>query len=236
MADTEHSLPEPISEWEMIGRIFGAAALAGLVGFEREFKNKPANVRMHCLVGAGAATFVGVALMNTNLWRLGDVNRVPAGVASGVGFLGAGTIFKINDRVSGLTTAAGIWICASIGYAVAAGYWLIGIFVALLVLVVQFGFLFFLSPHFWQDFREKFQITYDMEERDMEVDNNNEEQEERRTMLGSRRSSNSSSPPSPENIESGEAGSIHVSVSSNSPDKPDQAESDKAVTKSNHRE
>ena len=73
-----------------------AAALSSLIGFERETKNKPANVRMHILVGSGAATFVGVALLNTHNWQLGDVNRVPAGVASGVGFLGAGTIFKIN--------------------------------------------------------------------------------------------------------------------------------------------
>jgi uncharacterized membrane protein YhiD involved in acid resistance len=51
--------------------------------------------------------------------------------------------------VSGLATAAGIWIVAAIGYGVAAGYWRLGNFVTILVLIVQFGFLFFLSPQFW---------------------------------------------------------------------------------------
>ncbi|KAL9185396.1 hypothetical protein ACHAXT_003173 [Thalassiosira profunda] len=88
---------------------------------------------------------------------------VPAGVASGVGFLGAGTIFKIHDQVRGLTTAAGIWIVAAIGYAVAAGYWYLGILVTLLVLIVQFGVLFFLSPRFWKDVREKFRMSYEMD-------------------------------------------------------------------------
>ena len=68
-----------------------AAGLSSIIGFEREAKNKPANVRMHILVGSGSATFIGVALLNTHNWQLGDVNRVAAGVASGVGFLGAGT-------------------------------------------------------------------------------------------------------------------------------------------------
>ena len=75
----------------MIRRIFIAAGLSSIIGFEREAKNKPANVRMHILVGSGSATFIGVALLNTHNWQLGDVNRVAAGVASGVGFLGAGT-------------------------------------------------------------------------------------------------------------------------------------------------
>lgn len=84
------------SEWDIVARICGAAALASVIGFEREIRNKPATVRMHILVGAGSATFVGVALLNTYEWNLGDPNRVAAGIASGVGFLGAGTIFKVS--------------------------------------------------------------------------------------------------------------------------------------------
>ena len=68
-----------------------------------------------------------------------------------------------TDRVTGLTTAAGIWIVAAIGYGVAAGYYYLGIMVTVLVLVVQFGFLFFLSPRFWRDLKEKFRMSYDME-------------------------------------------------------------------------
>ena len=94
--------------------------------------------------------------MNTMLWNLGDVNRVAAGVASGVGFLGAGTIFKRNDHVEGLTTAAGIWLVAAIGFAVANGYWYIGLLITALAVVIQFGFFFFLSPQFYRDLWEKF--------------------------------------------------------------------------------
>mmetsp|Transcript_11740 Transcript_11740/g.18066 ORF Transcript_11740/g.18066 Transcript_11740/m.18066 type:complete len:170 (-) Transcript_11740:210-719(-) len=115
-----------VEEWVIAIRICGAAALAAIVGFEREASKKPACVKMHMLVAASAATFVGVALLNTQKWQLGDVNRVAAGVASGVGFLGAGTIAKKEMQVSGLITAAGIWLVAGIGFAVANGvlvYW-----------------------------------------------------------------------------------------------------------------
>lgn len=67
-------------------------------------------------------------------------------------------VFKVEDRVAGLSTAAGIWIVAAIGFGVANGYWYIGLLVTALVLVVQFGMLFFLSPHFWQDLREKYTL------------------------------------------------------------------------------
>jgi len=93
--------------------------------------------------------------MNTVLWNLGDVNRVAAGVASGVGFLGAATISKRDDRIDGLHTAAGIWLVAAIGFTVANGYWYIGLLITILAVVIQFGALFFLTPGFYQDLWEK---------------------------------------------------------------------------------
>ena len=130
---------ENLTEWIMISRICGAAAFGAAVGFERASRDKAAKVGMHMLVAVGAATFTSVALLNTNTWRSGDVNRVPAGIASGVGFLGAGTIFKSNDSVKGLKTAAGLWSVAAIGYCVAAGYWYLALFSTVIVLVVQLG-------------------------------------------------------------------------------------------------
>lgn len=110
-------------------------------------------------MAAGSATFVGTALMNTILWELGDVNRVAAGVASGVGFLGAGLIAKREDRTDGLTTAAGIWLVAAIGFTVANGFWYIGLLVTCLALMIQFGALFFLAPRFYRDLWEKWHGT-----------------------------------------------------------------------------
>uniref|UniRef100_A0A7S2LKU2 MgtC/SapB/SrpB/YhiD N-terminal domain-containing protein n=1 Tax=Skeletonema marinoi TaxID=267567 RepID=A0A7S2LKU2_9STRA len=155
-----------VEEWVIAIRICGAAALAAIVGFEREASKKPACVKMHMLVAASAATFVGVALLNTQKWQLGDVNRVAAGVASGVGFLGAGTIAKKEMQVSGLITAAGIWLVAGIGFAVANGYWYIGVLATALAVVIQFGFFWFLSPTFWKDMVQKFPTTTTEDDKD----------------------------------------------------------------------
>mmetsp|Transcript_35687 Transcript_35687/g.72978 ORF Transcript_35687/g.72978 Transcript_35687/m.72978 type:complete len:163 (+) Transcript_35687:58-546(+) len=155
-----------VEEWVIAIRICGAAALAAIVGFEREASKKPACVKMHMLVAASAATFVGVALLNTQKWQLGDVNRVAAGVASGVGFLGAGTIAKKEMQVSGLITAAGIWLVAGIGFAVANGYWYIGVLATALAVVIQFGFFWFLSPTFWKDMMQKFPTTTTEDDKD----------------------------------------------------------------------
>mmetsp|Transcript_5488 Transcript_5488/g.8004 ORF Transcript_5488/g.8004 Transcript_5488/m.8004 type:complete len:163 (-) Transcript_5488:309-797(-) len=155
-----------VEEWVIAIRICVAAALAAIVGFEREASKKPACVKMHMLVAASAATFVGVALLNTQKWQLGDVNRVAAGVASGVGFLGAGTIAKKEMQVSGLITAAGIWLVAGIGFAVANGYWYIGVLATALAVVIQFGFFWFLSPTFWKDMVQKFPTTTTEDDKD----------------------------------------------------------------------
>lgn len=132
-----------ISEWDAMGRIVVALVLGGLIGFDREVRNKPAGVRTHMLVAAGAALFIVVAvLLSQGLETLGteaariDVSRIAAGIVAGVGFLGAGAIITRHDRVSGLTTAAGLWITAAIGTAIGFGLWIIGIGSTVAVLIV----------------------------------------------------------------------------------------------------
>ena len=111
----------------MIIRIFLAAVAGALVGIEREFHGRAAGLRTHMLVCLGAAltALIGV-LLSVEMSKLGinsDVQRTGAQVMSGVGFLGAGTILvkKGNSRISGLTTAAGLWATAAIGLAVGYG-------------------------------------------------------------------------------------------------------------------
>jgi putative Mg2+ transporter-C (MgtC) family protein len=102
-------------------RLLLAALLGGLLGIEREARGKAAGVRTHMLVSLGAALFVlvpeqaGVAPV--------DITRVIQGVVAGIGFLGAGSIIKNRDEenVSGLTTAAGIWLTAAVGVACGLG-------------------------------------------------------------------------------------------------------------------
>jgi putative Mg2+ transporter-C (MgtC) family protein len=102
-------------------RLVAAMLLGGLVGLEREAAGKAAGLRTHMLVALGAALTLVVA------YRLNmpaaDQSRVIQGLVTGIGFLGGGAILKITDQrqIRGLTTAAGIWMTASIGIAAGAG-------------------------------------------------------------------------------------------------------------------
>jgi putative Mg2+ transporter-C (MgtC) family protein len=102
-------------------RLLIAVVLGGMVGLEREAAGKAAGLRTHMLLTLGAAvTLVVVERMGMSP---ADQSRVIQGIVTGVGFLGGGAILKITDerRIKGLTTAAGIWMTASIGIAVGAG-------------------------------------------------------------------------------------------------------------------
>ncbi len=138
-------------ENEFILRIFVAAILGGIIGLEREYRSKEAGFRTHFLVAMGSALFMVVSAygfsdaMNNELQRW-DVSRVAAQVVSGIGFIGAGTIIFRKDAnvVSGLTTAAGVWVVAAIGLACGGGMYKLAIACSLLVLVGLEAFNYFL--------------------------------------------------------------------------------------------
>lgn len=122
-----------------------AMALGGVIGFERELANKPAGFRTHMLVSGAAALLVGMgdALVAKFAEDTGheliqaDPFRIIGAVVSGVSFLGAGTIFRGGGQhVEGLTTAASLLICASIGVAVGSRQWITAVGVTLLTLGV----------------------------------------------------------------------------------------------------
>lgn len=102
-------------------RLTLAVFLGGLIGYEREAAGKPAGLRTHMLVAMGSALFVLVPLQAGV--PLTDMSRVLQGLTSGIGFLGAGAIIKLNSEedVRGLTTAASIWTVAAIGVACGLG-------------------------------------------------------------------------------------------------------------------
>ena len=122
-------------EWEMVGRLALAAALGLLIGLERELASLPAGFRTHGLAALGAA---GFGIISISAFPAGDQGRVAAGVATGIGFLGAGMILKRDKRgeVHGLTTAAGIWTVGAIGLAIGTGLYVAGLACALLVAVI----------------------------------------------------------------------------------------------------
>ena len=138
-------------EYEYLMRIFIAALLGGAIGLEREYRSKEAGFRTHFLVALGSALFMvvsaygfeeAVALPGHRL----DVSRVAAQVVSGIGFIGAGTIIfrKSENIVSGLTTAAGVWVVAAIGLACGGGMYKVAIASTFLVLIGLEAFNYFL--------------------------------------------------------------------------------------------
>ena len=138
-------------ELEFLLRLFCAAVLGGIIGLEREYRSKEAGFRTHFLVALGSALFMIVSAygfsdaMDNELQRW-DVSRVAAQVVSGIGFIGAGTIIfrKSENIVSGLTTAAGLWVTAAIGLACGGGMYILAIGSTLMVLIGLEAFNYFL--------------------------------------------------------------------------------------------
>jgi putative Mg2+ transporter-C (MgtC) family protein len=114
-------LPGVTQVTQMTVRLLLAALCGGLLGFERERAGKEAGLRTHMLVALGAAFFVLVPQQAGV--SPGDMSRVLQGIITGIGFIGAGTILKLNERgeVRGLTTAAGIWLTAAVGIVAGMG-------------------------------------------------------------------------------------------------------------------
>ena|SRR5438270_1305935 len=126
---------------EVTTRLVVATLIGSGVGLDRELRHKPAGLKTHALVALGAAliTVVGASLTNLNQPDTSVISRVIQGIIAGVGFLGGGAILKSSDdMVRGLTTAASIWLVASLGIACGAGQFgaaLIALAIALIVLV-----------------------------------------------------------------------------------------------------
>ena len=121
------------SEWALIGRMALATALGYAIGFEREWRGKPAGERTFALIALGAAGFTALGVEEF----FGEASRIIQGVVTGVGFLGAGLIFReATGSVLGLTTAAAAWAVAAVGVLVGAGAYLAGILATVLVLFI----------------------------------------------------------------------------------------------------
>jgi putative Mg2+ transporter-C (MgtC) family protein len=132
--------------WTDLQRLGAAVAYASVIGWEREWRRKPAGLRTHILVSLGAACFVLVALRtapgelaNAAAATQVDLSRVIQGIAGGIGFLGAGTILQSRGNVEGLTTAASLWLVAALGIVAATGELILGGVVTAIALLVLLG-------------------------------------------------------------------------------------------------
>lgn len=129
-------LPDSRQLLHVIIRLIAAALLGAIVGYQRERAGKPAGLRTHILVSLGTAVFV---LAGSGYGMSSDgLSRVIQGIVTGIGFIGAGSILKLNEErdIQGLTTAAGVWMTAAIGVAVGLGALGLAVLSTILALVV----------------------------------------------------------------------------------------------------
>lgn len=115
-----------------MAQIFLAMVLGGMIGWQRAGRGKSAGSRTYALVTAGSTLFTILSIYSFG----DDVARVAAGIVTGIGFLGAGTILHKENRVEGLTTAAGLWMAAAIGMAIGADQFILAVLSAVLVLII----------------------------------------------------------------------------------------------------
>jgi len=127
-----------VSEWELLLRLVLSCILGGMIGYERQSRNKSAGLRTNVLVCLGSCLIMVLSqaiYQNVEGKTNADPARLAAQVVSGIGFLGAGAIMKEGLTVTGLTTAACLWVVAGVGLAVGAGFYSGALFTAALVFI-----------------------------------------------------------------------------------------------------
>jgi putative Mg2+ transporter-C (MgtC) family protein len=126
-------------ENEVFFQLILAIVLGGLIGLERELKKKGAGLQTYSLVSLGSCLFSLIAFSLGNL-KIIDPSPILVSIAVGMGFIGAGAIFRGETQVFGLTTAAGLWTVAAIGLAVGAKFYSLAIFSTVLILIIFYFF------------------------------------------------------------------------------------------------
>jgi len=124
---------------DMLLRLLVAVIVGGIIGAEREYRSKSAGFRTMMLICLGAALFT---IFSIEIGTGDNKDRIAASIITGVGFLGAGVIFKDENRVNGITTAATIWITAALGMGIGAGYLWFSLIGCAIVLAILFAFTF----------------------------------------------------------------------------------------------
>lgn len=123
---------------DLAAKLAIAVLIGGGVGLEREIKGKPAGLRTNILICVGSALLMDLS-MSIAATHGGDPGRIAAQVVTGIGFLGAGTILHTRGQITGLTSAATIWVVAALGLTIGAGYFVEALGSTITVMVVLIG-------------------------------------------------------------------------------------------------
>jgi putative Mg2+ transporter-C (MgtC) family protein len=130
-----------LTDTQIALRLVLSVILGGLIGLERQLHRRYAGLRTHILVCLGSCLTMLTSLYIFDIYSAVaplDPARIAAGVITGIGFLGAGTIIREREGIRGLTTAASLWVIAAIGLAVGCGFYTAGIISTVLAIVVLF--------------------------------------------------------------------------------------------------
>ncbi|MCX5707010.1 MAG: MgtC/SapB family protein [Candidatus Omnitrophica bacterium] len=130
-----------LTDAQIILRLLLTVTLSGLIGLERQLHKRTAGLRTHILVALGSCLIMLTSLYVFDIYKeiaKLDPARIAAGVITGIGFLGAGTIIRDREGVRGLTTAASLWVVAGIGLAVGCGFNKAAIYATVLAVIVLF--------------------------------------------------------------------------------------------------
>ena len=130
-----------LTDSQIISRLVVTVILSGLIGLERQVHKRTAGLRTHILVALGSCLIMLTSLYVFDIYKeitKLDPARIAAGVITGIGFLGAGTIIRDKEGIRGLTTAASLWVVAGIGLASGCGFLNAAIYTTALALIVLF--------------------------------------------------------------------------------------------------
>jgi len=128
-----------LTDNEMIFRLTVSFLLSGLIGLEREWRRHEAGLRTHIMVCLGSTLIMLTSLHVFDIYKAQgtvDPTRIAAGVITGIGFLGAGTILRSQEHIRGLTTASTLWVVAALGLSIGCGFLKTSVYVTFLVLLV----------------------------------------------------------------------------------------------------
>src|SRR3990167_7189798 len=166
-------------DWTMISRLLVAALLGGVIGFERERSGKVAGLRTHTLVSVGAALLSIISIKLFQVFPsvngvLGYDYHLVANIVVGIGFIGAGTILRRDNRIEGTTTAASLWVVSAIGIASGFGFYQEAVETAGVVYIVLAG-LWLVEKYLTRDIRYKGRgIFGELKQSELNKDNSSE--------------------------------------------------------------